>query len=162
MNLAQHLAQSMADGHVDRLPRLTRHADPAFAQDLLLAYYRLRDEAQRQRAEEGAEWSVSERVAVSLVVSEIESAIADTRAWLSHVARRGGRGVLPPGCRGVTPAVRGHGCPASAVAVGPANVAFPALHNLSRMPLFAARGLQELPWNQNQDVIPSLLEQTHE
>ena len=122
MNLAQHLAQSMADGHVDKLPRLTRHADPEFAQDLLLAYYRLRDTMQEQRAQEGAGWSLRDRIAASSVVFEIESAISDTRAWLSRVARRGGRGVLPPGCRGGTPAAMPQGRGAFSSAVGPAHV----------------------------------------
>ena len=146
MNLAQHLAQSMADGHVDKLPRLTRHADPEFAQDLLLAYYRLRDTMQEQRAQEGADWSLRDRIAASSVVFEIESAINDTRAWLSRVARRGGRGVLPPGCRGGTPAVMPHGRGAVSSAAGAAHVAGQRRADAHRAdPLFFDPERQDLP-----------------
>src|SRR5690606_3481219 len=133
--LARHLAESMADGQARRLPRLTDHASSEFARDLLAALYRLRDAEDELRLEEGGAWTVRERVAAAAVRAEICEAIDDARAWLSCIARRGGRG-LPaapapapatangtqgvPGCRGGAPAVMGHGCPALAPAVGPA------------------------------------------
>jgi len=92
MNLAKQIADSMASGSVSRLPRLTRHASPAFARKLLDAYYRLSDEVRAARAEEGPTLSMEERVAHGVVLLEIERALSDTHEWLSNVARRGGRG----------------------------------------------------------------------
>lgn len=93
MNLAQQIALDIAEGRQVRLPRLTRAATPEFARDLLAALYRLRDAMERIRAQESAGWSIRDRVAASSVVGEIEGAIVDARAWLSRMARRGGRGV---------------------------------------------------------------------
>lgn len=67
----------------------------------------------------------------------------------------GPEGSGEPGA-GRSPAVEGHGCPALSSAVGPAPAArtkpaeaggVPALHNLPADPLFAASGMQELPWD---------------
>ena len=93
MNLSQRLAESMASGAVAKLPRLTRHASPDLACCLLAAYYRLRDTMEALRVEGGDEWTLTERVAASTVVAEIDAAIRDTRAWLSVVARKGGRAI---------------------------------------------------------------------
>ena len=90
---AKDLAERMAAGELDRLPRLTADADPGYARDLLGAYYRLFDAVEAERAEFSRGWTVSERIAVAAVALEIEGAIADARRWLSRVARRGGRGV---------------------------------------------------------------------
>lgn len=147
MSLARELAESMADGRIQSLPRLTAQASPAFARDLLAALYRLLDAEEDIRREEGHTWTVRERVAAAAVRAEISEAIADTRAWLSRVARRGGRGLsLALGCRGATPAVMAHGCAAPLPAVGPA----PAISTghataLPADPLLLVPQMQELP-----------------
>lgn len=93
MNLAARIAQAMADGLLDRLPRLTRHASPEFARDLLDAYYCLQGELQKLRRDEGSTWTLAERIVVSSMYAKLDLAIAHTRRWLTEVARRGGRGV---------------------------------------------------------------------
>ena len=112
MNLAQQLALDIADGRASRLPRLTRSASPEFARDLLVALYELRDRCAQLRRDEGATWTLRDRIAFASVVQEVEGAILDASAWLSRMARRGGRGVpLPPVGRdpgaGRSPAVDG-------------------------------------------------------
>ena len=93
MNLATRIAEAMASDSIDRLPRLTRHASPEYARDLLEAYYRLRDVLDRSRIEEGESWTVEERLAAASIRYKLEQAIEHVRDWLSRVARRGGRGV---------------------------------------------------------------------
>lgn len=122
MSLASNLAERMAEGRLDKLPRVTRHATPEAAQALLFSYYGLRDRMEEIRAAESAGWNLQQRIAASSVAVQIDDAIAHTWAWLVRVARRGGRGVRIAGCRGGTPAVMAHGCAAVSSAVGPANV----------------------------------------
>lgn len=93
MILATRIAEAMASDSIDRLPRLTRHASPEYARDLLEAYYRLRDVLEEARAEEGDTWTLEERLAASSIRYKLERAIEHTHEWLSQVARRGGRGV---------------------------------------------------------------------
>lgn len=93
MILAARIAQAMADNAIGRLPRLTRHASPEFARELLEAYYRLRDELQEIRRIEGDGCSLTDRIAASSVCLQVDDAIRHTRAWLSLTARRGGRGL---------------------------------------------------------------------
>ena len=93
MNLAQQIAGAMADCNVERLPRLTRHAHPEFARNLLEAYYGLADQVRQWRELESPSWSVEERIAAATVAEKIEDAILHTRRWLSSCARSGGRGV---------------------------------------------------------------------
>lgn len=93
MRLAVSIAQAMASDSIDRLPRLTRHASPEYARDLLGAYYRLRDVLDEHRAKDGASWTLEERLAASSIRSKLDAAIDHTRGWLSQVARKGGRGV---------------------------------------------------------------------
>lgn len=91
--LAKDLAERMASGEMDSLPRLAPGSDPVHALNLLSAFYRLRDLARADQAEFGAGWSLRDRIAAAAVRREIEAAIADARRWLSRIARRGGQGV---------------------------------------------------------------------
>lgn len=142
---ARNLANGMGDGRIDSLPRLTRHATPAYARQCLAAYYCLRDSALALRAEISGTATLRERVAMASVLQQIDAAIDDARAWLSRAARRG---IRPgeTGCRGGAPAVKGHGCPALSPAVGPAPADLePALHNFPENPLSCVRKMQDLP-----------------
>lgn len=144
--LARELAQEMADGRRGCLPRLTRDASPEFARDLLDAFYRLRDTLADDRASSGASWSLRDRIAAASVAQEIESAIDDACTWLRRTARRGGRGVLSPGCRGGTPAVMAHGRAALVPAVGPAPTVSQSHATASPAdPLLLGLSMQELP-----------------
>lgn len=97
MSLSRRLATAMANGAVDRLPRLTRHASPEFAHALLGAYLFLLEESDRTRANEGASWALADRVAFAAVRAEISAALRDTWDWLRRCARHGGSGLPPSG-----------------------------------------------------------------
>jgi hypothetical protein len=96
---AKNLALQMASGELERLPRLTPDADPAYARDLLGAYYSLRDAVSAEVAERWPSSSIRDRIALTAVRQEIEAAILDARRWLSRIARRGGHGVPAVGVR---------------------------------------------------------------
>lgn len=146
MSLASEISNAMADGRIDRLPRLTRNASPEFARDLLEAYYRLRDKLADMRQDEGSRLSLRDRLDYALVAERIEDAIAHTNEWLSRIARRGGRGIPARGCRGGTPAVMAHGCADLVPAVGPAPVVSQVPEKpLPADPLLLALPMQELP-----------------
>lgn len=122
VGLALRLSLRMADGTLSALPRFTDADDPLRVRAHLLAFYELRDQVQRERADLGSDADLRDRVALASIGQQIEDAIEATKNCLRRMAKRGGRGAPPtPGCRGGAPAVEGHGCPALASpAVGPA------------------------------------------
>lgn len=153
VSLACRLSLRQADGTTVRLPRFRASDNPLTIRAHLLAFYELRDAARRERAAlVGVPGSLRDRLALGVVLDEIGDALDAAREVLRTIARRGGRGLPAPGA-GRSPAVEGHGCPASAPgaqppvsAVGPAlTVCHGADITVAADPLLAVRGMQELP-----------------
>lgn len=90
--LARALSKQMAEGTITSLPRFDDDADPRNVQLHLLAFYRLLDlvheEHRRPRAP-----TREDRIALASIAAQVNVAIFYARAWLSRVAKRGGRGV---------------------------------------------------------------------
>lgn len=135
--------------HALRVPKFRRSEQPARVREVLLSYHRMRDAAAqvcRDFVAEGA--GVEAQWGALQVLRWLDACIAACESWLSATARRGGRGLPPPGCRGGAPAVMGHGCPASSSAVGPAPGVLAGLDITPPAdPLLLAQRVQELPWN---------------
>lgn len=123
---ARELANQMADGVIEHLPRFTPRATPEFVRECLWAFYAMRDALPAIRADGAESRSLRDRIALASVALEVESAIRDANAWLSRCARRGGRG-LPPVDQG-RPASKAmaQGCAAVGVGAGAPLVPSPA------------------------------------
>lgn len=130
--LASELAYARAD-YADQPGyfALTGNESPVEARDFLLAYYHLVDTSKRIRSEMAiAGEPVRDQLLAGCLQQEIEDVIASIQRYLSRIARRGGRGCAAAGA-GRSPALKGHGCPALASAVGPAPADQPADITLS-------------------------------
>lgn len=71
-------------------------AEPEAVRNILLALYELRSRLRRIRVE--MDWDdapLCERFAAGRVAQELDRGIANARAFLTAVARRGGRGFAP-------------------------------------------------------------------
>lgn len=142
----------------------SRRADPATVRACLLAYYRLLDFAQAERARLAAAGTLRERVEIAAFLEEIEGGIRGARAWLARCARSGGRGVPPPGAgrslaadgpwmarfgsavRTRPTSLSGGGPKAVSAAARASAVAAPALDITGNAyPLLLGQSMQELP-----------------
>lgn len=91
-DLARTLCDQMAEGTITSLPRFDDDADPRNVQLHLLAFYRLRDLVLEERRRPSG-LTREDRIALASIAAQVDVAIFYARAWLSRVARRGGRGV---------------------------------------------------------------------
>lgn len=137
-----------------RLGTFGPNPSPENVRGCLFAYYQMLDACKAMRAEMEANGEpLADRLCAAGIQQEIEEAIVAANRVLSRIARRGGRG-QPPGA-GRSPAVKGHGCPALAPAVGPAPTLRPeAADSVQRnradittpaSPLFCGQQVQKLP-----------------
>ena len=86
-----------------QVPTFHRYTKPATVRELRNAYFRILDAVRDERdALVVARASLEELFAIGNVVRWIEGCITACDAWLSVVARRGGRG-FPPAVVGVDP-----------------------------------------------------------
>lgn len=92
-DLASRLALRLSDGSLTKLPRFVDGENPLRVRASLQAYYVLHDSLLKQlQLWPQGDRSLSDLLALTRTRYEIEFSIAASRAWLSRVARAGGRG----------------------------------------------------------------------
>lgn len=76
------------------LGQFPSNASPDIVLACLGAYYRLRDIALQEREQaHGEGCTLQERIALAVIIQDLDAAITSAQSWLARVARRGGRGV---------------------------------------------------------------------